>query len=181
MKPNFEDQDGVYDDDGNGPYDRRYPGRRIVADKGVVRVPLMLMDAVPGRADTRSHAVKLRDESYALMLDRMKNPKNYDALTGRRLVNDGVVDDLSNDEIFQLAKRLSGPMCVAVPENWNGSSSEANEDRGETAGTSRDNRRPHYKPVRDRAEATKLRDESYALMVDRMRNPKRYDMNGRRA
>ena len=177
MNHNFED---FYDDDGNGPYDRRYPGQRVVADRGSVRVPLMLMDAASGR-DTRSEAVRLRDKAHALMVDRLRNPKNYDPLNGRRLVNDGVVDDLSDDEIFQLAKRLSGPMCVAVPENWNGSSHEADEAQGGTAGPSRDNRRAHYqKPVRDRAEAVKLRDESYALMLDRMKNPRSYDKDGRR-
>ena len=113
------------------------------------------------------------------MVDRMTNPKAYDPLSGKRLVGDGVVDDLSDDEIFQLAKRLSGPMCVAVPENWSGSSHEAEEDRGAER-QDRDNRRYYQKPVRDRAEAVKLRDESYALMLDRMKNPKSYDHNGRR-
>ena len=172
-------------------YDDEYKARirsQMVPDGHSVRVPVMLMDSaqreVAGRhslTDSRSEGVRLRDESYALMVDRMKNPRNYDPLTGRRLVNDGVVDDLSDDEIFQLAKRLSGPMCVAMPENWNGSSHEADEAQGGTAGPSRDNRRPHYqKPVRDRAEAIKLRDQAYAEMVDRMKNPKAYDHNGRR-
>lgn len=172
-------------------YDDEYKARirsQMVPDGHSVRVPVMLMDSaqreVAGRhslTDSRSEGVRLRDESYALMVDRMKNPRNYDPLTGRRLVNDGVVDDLSDDEIFQLAKRLSGPMCVAVPENWNGSSREADEDQGGTAAPGRDNRHPHYKkPVRDREAAIKLRDQAYALMVDRMRNPKAYDHNGRR-
>jgi hypothetical protein len=120
--------------------------REMVPDGFSVRVPVTLMDSaqreVAGRyslKDSRSEAVKLRDKAYAEMVDRMRNPKNYDPLDGRRLVNDGVVDDLSDDEIFQLAKRLSGPMCVAVPENWSGSSHEADEDRGPTAGPSRDN------------------------------------------
>ena len=77
-----------------------------MADKGVVRVPLYADGRRSRAAQTRALMRSPRDESYALMLDRMKNPKNYDALTGRRLVNDGVVDDLSDDEIFQLAKRL---------------------------------------------------------------------------
>jgi hypothetical protein len=80
-----DSENEVYDDDGNGPYDRRYPGRRVVADKGRVRVPLMLMDGAPGRIDTRSEAVRLRDEAWALMTDRMKNPKKYDPITGKCL------------------------------------------------------------------------------------------------
>ena len=113
------------------------------------------------------------------MVDRMRNPENFDPLTGQRLVNDGVVDDLSDDEVHALAKRLGPVMGVGVPENWTGSPDEASEDNG-LERQDRDNRRPHYKPVRDRAEAVKLRDESYALMVDRMRNPKSYDKDGRR-
>ena len=171
MKRNF-------DDENDDLYDKRYPGQRVIADGKRLHVPLTLMDSASG-GDTRSEAIRLRDEAHALMVDRMRNPKAYDYLTGRRIVNDGVVDDLSDDEIFQLAKRLSGPMCVAVPENWSGSSHEADEDNGMER-QDRDNRRPHYKPVRDQAMATKLRDEAYAEMVDRMRNPKSYDMNGRR-
>ena len=173
------DSEKVYDDDGNGPYDRRYPGRKVAADKGIVRVPLYMMDSAPGRADTRSEAVKLRDESYALMVDRLKNPRNYDPIDGRRLVNDGIVEGLTDDEVHALAKRLGPVMGVGVPENWTGSPKEADEDNG-LERQDRDNRRPHFKPFRDRAEAIKLRDKAYAEMVDRMRNPKNYDMNGRR-
>jgi hypothetical protein len=43
MKRNSED-DNLYDADGNGPYDPRYPGQRVVADKGRVMVPLYMMD-----------------------------------------------------------------------------------------------------------------------------------------
>ena len=82
--------ENIYDDDGNGPYDPRYPGRRVVADKGSVRVPLMMMDsAAPGRADNRSAAVKARDDAHRLMCDRMTRPKDFDPITGKRLVNDG--------------------------------------------------------------------------------------------
>jgi hypothetical protein len=36
------------DDDEDGPYDPRYPGQRVVADGGRVRVPTWLTDGVPG-------------------------------------------------------------------------------------------------------------------------------------
>ena len=43
----FVDDDDLYDDEGNGPYDKRYPGQRVIADKGRVRVPIMLTDGMP--------------------------------------------------------------------------------------------------------------------------------------
>jgi hypothetical protein len=43
----FDDEDDLYDSDGNGPYDKRYPGRRVIADKGRVTVPILLTDAMP--------------------------------------------------------------------------------------------------------------------------------------
>lgn len=41
------DDDEVLDDDGNGPYDKRYPGQRVIADRGRVRVPVQLTDGMP--------------------------------------------------------------------------------------------------------------------------------------
>ena len=35
------------DEDDDGPYDPRYPGQRVVADGGRVRVPVMLTDGMP--------------------------------------------------------------------------------------------------------------------------------------
>jgi hypothetical protein len=35
------------DDDDDGPYDKRYPGRKVVADGGRVRVPMHLTDGRP--------------------------------------------------------------------------------------------------------------------------------------
>jgi hypothetical protein len=35
------------DEDSDGPYDPRYPGRKVVADGGRVRVPVMLTDGMP--------------------------------------------------------------------------------------------------------------------------------------
>jgi hypothetical protein len=109
-------------------YDEAYHRRRraeMVPDGGSVRVPVHLMDSaqreVSGRhslKDSRTDAVRLRDEAHALMVDRMCNPKNYDRITGKRLVSDGVVDDLSEQEIYQLAQRLSGPMGIGVPDNY---------------------------------------------------------------
>jgi hypothetical protein len=188
MKHDFEDENEVYDE----AYHRRRRAE-MVKDGEVVRVPFYLMDGVQREVadrryalkDGRSDGVRLRDESYALMVDRMRNPKSYDQ-NGRRIVSDGIVDDLSEEEIFRLAQRLSGPMAVAVPTNYLAAHShEANEEatarENSVAGPSRDNRRPHYpKPIRDRAVALRLRDESYALMVDRMRNPKNYDKDGRK-
>jgi hypothetical protein len=43
----FDDEDDLYDSDGNGPYDKRYPGRRVIADKGRVTVPILLTDGMP--------------------------------------------------------------------------------------------------------------------------------------
>lgn len=43
------DDDDLYDDDGNGPYDKRYPGQRVIADGGKVRVPVYLTDGRPPR------------------------------------------------------------------------------------------------------------------------------------
>jgi hypothetical protein len=37
--------DDEYDEDGNGPFDKRYPGMRVIADKGRVTVPLRLTDS----------------------------------------------------------------------------------------------------------------------------------------
>jgi hypothetical protein len=95
-------------------------------------------------------------------------------------VNDGVVDDLSAEDVYELARRLAPVLAIGMPEFAAGHPQEADEAQGGTAGPSRDNRRPHYKPVRDRAQAIKLRDQAYAEMVDRMNNPKSYDHNGRR-
>jgi hypothetical protein len=182
-----------YNEDETEIYDDEYHARRrreMIPDGGSVRVPLFLMDSVQrevesGRraalSDGRGDAVRLRDEAHALMVDRMRNPKNYDPLNGRRVVNDGVVDDLSAEEVYELAQRLAPVLAVGMPQFAVGHPHEANEAQGGTAGPSRDNRRAHYpKPIRDRAEAIKLRDEAHALMVDRMRNPKNYDLNGRR-
>jgi hypothetical protein len=185
MIHDFEDENEVYDAD----YHARMR-REMIPDGGSVHVPFYLMDSAQREAAgrhsltdaRRADGIRLRDEAHALMVDRMRNPKNYD-LNGKRLVNDGVVDDLSDEEIYQLAKRLSGPLCLGVPTNY---AYEANEEapareNSRAAGPSRDNRRAHYpKPIRDRAEALRLRDESYALMVDRMRNPKNYDHSGHR-
>jgi hypothetical protein len=133
-------------------FDEAYIKRKrseMVPDGHSVRVPITLMDSaqrdVYSRTDTRSEAVRLRDDAWALMLDRMKNPKKYDPITGK---------------------------CLDDPD-------EVNEDQAGTA-VSRDNRRPHAKPARDHAEALKLRDQAYALMLDRMKNPKSYDISGRR-
>jgi hypothetical protein len=41
------DDDDLFDDEGNGPYDKRYPGQRVIADKGRVRVPILLTDGMP--------------------------------------------------------------------------------------------------------------------------------------
>jgi hypothetical protein len=43
----FDDDDDLYDDEGNGPYDKRYPGQRVIADRGKVSVPIMLTDSMP--------------------------------------------------------------------------------------------------------------------------------------
>jgi hypothetical protein len=170
MKRNFDDEND------NGPYDPRYPGRKVVADGGRVRVPLMLMDSASGR---KSEGVRLRDESHALMVDRMRNPKNFDPLSGRRIV-DGVIDDLSAQDVYELAKRLAPVLAIGMPKFAPGHPDEADEDNGMER-QDRDNRHPHYKPVRDQAMATKLRDEAYAEMVDRMKNPKAYShLTGRR-
>ena len=34
------------DEDDDGPYDKRYPGRKVVADGGRVRVPVMLTESL---------------------------------------------------------------------------------------------------------------------------------------
>jgi hypothetical protein len=39
--------DDLYDDDGNGPYDKRYRGQKVIADGGKVRVPIYMTDAMP--------------------------------------------------------------------------------------------------------------------------------------
>ena len=39
--------DDLFDDEGNGPYDKRYPGQRVIADKGRVGVPIQLTDGMP--------------------------------------------------------------------------------------------------------------------------------------
>ena len=90
--------------------------------------------------------MKARDDAHRLMCDRMTRPKDFHPITGKRLVNDALdVGSLTDDEIFQLAKRLAGPMCVGVPENWTGTPKEAEEDNG-LERQDRDNRRPHFKP-----------------------------------
>jgi hypothetical protein len=43
----FNGDADLFDDDGNGPYDKRYPGRKVLADGGKVRVPIMLTDGMP--------------------------------------------------------------------------------------------------------------------------------------
>jgi hypothetical protein len=41
------DDDDLYDDDGNGPYDKNYPGQRVIADRGHVHVPIYMTDGMP--------------------------------------------------------------------------------------------------------------------------------------
>jgi hypothetical protein len=41
------DDDDLSDADGNGPYDKRFPGQRVIADGGRVRVPIALTDGMP--------------------------------------------------------------------------------------------------------------------------------------
>ena len=57
------DDDDLYDDDGNGPYDKRYPGRRVIADKGRVTVPILLTDGMPDWMPPRPRAA-LYDASH---------------------------------------------------------------------------------------------------------------------
>jgi hypothetical protein len=47
IRRRFDDDDDLFDADGNGPYDKRYPGQRVVADGGKVRVPIQLTDGMP--------------------------------------------------------------------------------------------------------------------------------------
>jgi hypothetical protein len=46
IKRRFDDDD-LSDADGNGPYDKRFPGQRVIADGGRVRVPIVLTDGMP--------------------------------------------------------------------------------------------------------------------------------------
>ena len=57
----FDDDDDLYDDGGNGPYDKRYPGRRVIADKGRVNVPIMLSDAMPAECRDVVRSMRLND------------------------------------------------------------------------------------------------------------------------
>jgi hypothetical protein len=65
LRRHFRDDD--YDEDGNGPYDRKYPGKRVIADQGRVRVPVMLTDSASRRVplmDSRSY--RLTDRQAAM-------------------------------------------------------------------------------------------------------------------
>jgi hypothetical protein len=157
----------VYDDDGNGPYDPRYPGRRVIADRGKVSVPLLLMDASP-RVDARSEGVRLRDEAHALMVDRMRFPKSYDAITGARLVGDGIGADLTEDDAVELARRLAPILGTIVPDHPTYQPSQI-RPATETDPPSRgDSRRAHYpKQARDRAAGIAARDAAWAQLQSR--------------
>jgi hypothetical protein len=167
-------EDNVFDE----AYHRRLRAG-MVPDGHSVRVPITLMDSaqreVSGRyslKESGTDAVRLRDEAHALMVDRMCNPKNYDRITGKRLVSDGVVDDLSEQEIYQLAQRLSGPLQVAPPpDNYLAGRSDPILSRSRPATEAAppshgDNRRP--KQARDRAAGIAARDAAWAGMVSRM-------------
>ena len=67
------------DEDDDGPYDPRYPGQRVVADGGRVRVPVMLTDGMPDwmpprRAvfDARNHRPHYADLSDAALQDGLR-------------------------------------------------------------------------------------------------------------
>jgi hypothetical protein len=166
MKHDFEDE--------NKKFDSAYTAkmkREMIPDGGRVHVPLYMMDGAPGRIDTRSEAVRLRDEAHALMVDRMRNPKSYD-MNGRRL-DDGIADDLSEQDLYALARRLGPVMGVGVPDNYLAGRVDPTLSQSrpatETAPPSRgDSRRPHYKQARDAAAGIQARDAAWAGMVSRM-------------
>jgi hypothetical protein len=54
---NLDDDDDLYDDEGNGPYDKRYPGQRVIADRGKVSVPILLTDGMPDWMPPQRRAV----------------------------------------------------------------------------------------------------------------------------
>jgi hypothetical protein len=166
---NREIEDDIYDE----AYHRRLRAE-MIPDGGSVRVPLQLMDGMPRevvRGYSLADARRQADEARAEMIDRMCNPKNYDQ-NGRRVV-DGIADDLTDDELYTLAERLAPMLALGPPNRFvNGPPRTTTDARP---------RRPEgVVKIRDRAEAIRLRDETHALMVDRMRNPKNYDQNGRR-
>ena len=170
--------------DSENVYDAEYIARRkreMVPDGHSVRVPVLLMDSAQRDAYSRtgkSEAVLARDEAHAVMVNRMVHPKSYD-LHGRKIVNDGAVDDLSEAELFLLAQRLSGPLGIAPPADSYlqgrvdpvlSRSRPATEAAPPNHG---DNRRPHAKQARDHATGVALRDQAYAEYLARLTGGRR--------
>ena len=140
-----------------------------------------MMDAAQRDAYSRtgkSEAVLARDEAYAVMVNRMTHPKSYD-MHGRKVMNDGAVDDLSEEELFLLAQRLSGPLGIAPPADsyLQGRVSPAlSQSRPATEAdppSRGDSRRPHYKQARDAEAGIQARDAAWAGMVQRMTGGRR--------
>ena len=159
-------------------YQNVYDADDIVKDGEVVRVPNYMMDAAPGRVDNRSAAVKARDDAHRLMCDRMTRPKDFDPITGKRL-DDGIADDLSEEDLVALAKRLGPVMGVGVPDNYlagvsNKPGLSSSRPATEAAPPSRgDSRRPHAKQARDHATGNALRDRAYAEYLARLTGGRR--------
>ena len=161
-------------------YDAEYIAKRkreMIPDGGFVRVPLTLMDSAPGG---KSAAVLARDEAHRLMCDRMTRPKDFNPITGKRLVNDELdVSSLTEAEVFALAQRLAGPLQVAPPpDNYLVGSTDHILSRSRPAVEAPppphgDNRRPHAKQARDRAAGIQARDAAWAGMVARMTKGRR--------
>jgi hypothetical protein len=152
----------------------------LVPDGGKVFVNVKCMDGASGRyslTDSRSEAVRLRDEAHALMVDRMTHPKNYDRLTGKRL-DDGLAEDLSPEDAYALAKRLAPMLGLAVPTDYlagrvDPTLSQSRPSTPSAPPSRGDSRRPHYKESRDRAAGLAARDAAWAGMVARMTGGRR--------
>jgi hypothetical protein len=129
-------------EDENEVYDENYIRRRraeMVPDGGSVRVPVQLMDS----------AQRDRASRYSLADSRSEGVRLRDEAHAL------MVDRMKNPKSYDHNGRRIVNDGV-----------EAQGRESPMAGPSRDNRRPHSpKPIRDRAEAIRLRDETYALMV----------------
>jgi hypothetical protein len=124
MQRRRNDDADLFDDDGK-PYDKRFPGRRVVADGGRVRVPIMLSDAAPGSAQSlleMRDARQRADDARQAYITRISDAWKTQPLgTGGEPITTAPEDD---DEALsprdQYIARLSGAYRTPIGQDGDG-------------------------------------------------------------
>lgn len=110
------------DDDEDGPFDRRYPGKRVIADGGKVRVPVFLTDGMP--PDTRAAMSR-----GPMLFDASKHRPHY-AVVDASDPNVRAAERARDEYVRQLQdawKTPSGKMAQP-PDNGNGNGDDDDDD-----------------------------------------------------